>query len=108
MVGNRESSNLRCRKKLLRSSAALLWVSGGPNEQARLGAAEAKREGWFEAILLFARRHPRAIRTMEYADHWDEVWGSQLPDPYPSFDEWRSNADSYIEPPSASAHAVDS
>jgi hypothetical protein len=45
---------------------------------------------------------------MEYADHCDEVWGSQLPDPYPSFDEWRSNADSYIEPPSALPQSVDS
>jgi hypothetical protein len=68
---------------------------------------DAKSGGWFEAILLFAQRHPRAIRTMEYADHCEEVWGSQLPDRYPSFEEWRSNADSYIEPPSASLRALD-
>jgi hypothetical protein len=68
---------------------------------------DAKREGWFEAVLIFAHRHPRAIRTMEYADHCDEVWGSRLPDPYPSFEEWRSNADSYIEPPSALPQAPD-
>jgi len=69
---------------------------------------KAKREGWFEAILLFAHRHPRASRTMEYADHCDEVWGSKLPDPYPSFDEWRRNANSYIEAADGLAQAVDS
>ena len=62
---------------------------------------EVKSQGWFEAILLLAHRHPRAIRTMEYADHCEEVWGSQLPDPYPPFEQWRSDADSYVEPPSA-------
>lgn len=69
---------------------------------------DAKSEGWFEAVLLFAHRHPRAIRTMEYADHCDEVWGSQLPDPYPTFEQWRRNADSYVELPDASLQALDS
>ena len=27
---------------------------------------EAQREGWYDAILISARNHPRAIRTMEY------------------------------------------
>jgi hypothetical protein len=58
---------------------------------------DAKSEGWFEAILLFAQRHPRAIRTMEYADHWDEIRGLNLPVPYPSFDDWRRDADAYVE-----------
>jgi len=43
------------------------------------------------------RSHPRAIRTMEYADHCDEVWISELPSPYPSFEDWRRDADSYVE-----------
>jgi hypothetical protein len=29
---------------------------------------DAHNEGWFDAILTQARNHPRAIRTMEYAD----------------------------------------
>jgi hypothetical protein len=58
---------------------------------------DAKREGWFDAILVQVRSHPRAIRTMEYADHCDEVWGSQMPEPYPSFERWRRWADSYVE-----------
>jgi hypothetical protein len=59
--------------------------------------SHAKSEGWFDAILLFAQHHPRAIRTMEYAEHCEEVWGAQLPDPYPSFEEWRKEADAYVE-----------
>jgi hypothetical protein len=59
--------------------------------------AEAKEGGWFDAILVGVQRHPRAIRTMEYADHCDETRGSSLPVPYPSFDVWRRDADSYVE-----------
>ena len=58
---------------------------------------DAKTEGWFEAILIQVRNHPRAIRTMEYADHCDEAWSSDLPSPYPSFEDWRSDADSYVD-----------
>jgi hypothetical protein len=45
---------------------------------------------------------------MEYADHCDEVWGLQLPDPYPSFEQWRCNADSYIEVPNLLPRTLDS
>lgn len=58
---------------------------------------DAKTEGWFDAILVQARSHPRAIRTMEYADHCDELWSSELPTPYPSFEDWRRDADSYVD-----------
>ena len=44
---------------------------------------DAQDEGWFDAILVQVRSHPRAIRTMEFADHCDEVWRSELPKPYP-------------------------
>ena len=57
---------------------------------------DAKTEGWLDAILLSVRSHPRAIRTMEYWDHCDETWASNLPDPYPSFHSWRQRADSYV------------
>ena len=67
---------------------------------------DAKREKWFDAVRMLAHRHPRAIRTLEYADHCDEVWGSRLPDPYPSFEQWRNDADSYVAPPSASSSRV--
>ena len=58
---------------------------------------DSQTEGWFDAILVQVRRHPRAIRTMEYADHCDEVWSSTLPGPYPSFEDWRRDADSYVD-----------
>jgi hypothetical protein len=58
---------------------------------------DAKGEGWFDAILVGARNHPRAIRTMEYADHCDEVWSSQMPEPYPPFEDWRRDADAYVD-----------
>ena len=58
---------------------------------------DAKAEGWFDAILVQARSHPRAIRTMEYADHCDEVWSSAIPEPYPSFEDWRRDADAYVD-----------
>ena len=54
---------------------------------------DAQTEGWFDAILVHVRSHPRAIRTMEYADHCDELWSSELPSPYPSFEDWRRDAD---------------
>jgi hypothetical protein len=58
---------------------------------------DAKTEGWFDAILVQARIHPRAIRTMEYADHCDEVWSSAMPEPYPPFEGWRREADSFVD-----------
>lgn len=61
--------------------------------------ADAKAEGWFDAILISVRRHPRAVRTRDYADHWDESRDSSLPVPYPSFDDWRNAADAYVEAP---------
>ena len=48
-------------------------------------------------LFIQMRGHPRAVRTMEYADHCDEVWISELPSPYPSFEDWRRDADSYVE-----------
>jgi hypothetical protein len=59
---------------------------------------DAKTDGWLDAILLAARSHPRAIRTMEYWERCDEIWASNLPDPYPSFRTWRKQADSYVLP----------
>jgi hypothetical protein len=59
--------------------------------------SEATTEGWFDAILIQARSHPRAIRTREYADHCDELWCASLPVPYPTFEDWRRDADSYVE-----------
>jgi hypothetical protein len=58
---------------------------------------EAKTEGWYDAIVISAGIHPRAIRTMEYADHCDDLWNGHLPRPYPSFENWRRDADRYVD-----------
>ena len=58
---------------------------------------DAQQEGWFDAILVRVRSHPRAIRTMEFADHCDDVRESVPPKPYPLFEEWRRDADSYVD-----------
>jgi hypothetical protein len=58
---------------------------------------DAKTEGWFDAILVQVRNHPRAIRTMEFADHCDELRGFELPSPYPPFENWRREADFYVD-----------
>jgi hypothetical protein len=58
---------------------------------------KAKAEGWCDAILSAAQIHPRAIRTQEYCDHCDEIWAAGLPVPYPSFEQWRQQADGYVE-----------
>jgi hypothetical protein len=34
---------------------------------------------------------------MEYADHCNELWSSELPDPYPSLEDWRRDADLYVD-----------
>jgi hypothetical protein len=34
---------------------------------------------------------------MEYCDHCDEIWKSDLPVPYPSFEAWRQDADRYVD-----------
>ena len=68
----------------------MLWIADHYFQDAKAG-------GWFDAILVEARSHPRAIRTMEYTDHCDEVWSSHLPVPYPSFKDWRGEADSYVD-----------
>jgi hypothetical protein len=58
---------------------------------------EAKREGWYDAILISAHNHPRAIRTMEYFNRCEQVWESELPKPYPGFGSWRRDADRYVD-----------
>ena len=58
---------------------------------------DAKAEGWLDAILIQVRNHPRAMRTMEFADHCDELWGDKLPSPYPLFEDWRREADSFVD-----------
>jgi hypothetical protein len=58
---------------------------------------EAKTEGWSDAIVISAGIHPRAIRTMEYADHCEDLWNRALLESYPAFETWRGDADRYVD-----------
>jgi hypothetical protein len=58
---------------------------------------QATSEGWYDAIVISAGIHPRAIRAREFADHCDEVWNGHLPIPYPRFEIWRRHADQYVD-----------
>ena len=64
---------------------------------------DAKAEGWFDAVLVQAQNHPRAIRTREYVEHCKECRGAKGRKPFPSFEQWRQDADSYIEGGAGSA-----
>ena len=96
--------NRRCPGFLEDDLTALQDPQGGSEARLRLMTwignhffQDAKNEGWFDAILIQKRIHPRSIRTMEFSDHCDEIWGSGLPSPYPSFENWRKEADSYVD-----------
>jgi hypothetical protein len=99
--------------ELERRLPGYLQAASEPRARKQIGAAQgwehlmlwigdhyfrdAQQEGWFDAILVQVRSHPRAIRTMEYADHCDEVWSSEMPSPYPAFEDWCREADSYVD-----------
>ena len=89
-------ARLRAKERTRRGEAAnewqglMLWIGDH-------AFPDAKAEGWYDAIVISAGIHPRAIRTMEFADHCEEVWDGQLPVPYPSFEIWRRHADQYVD-----------
>jgi len=64
--------------------------------QAGVGASDALDRRSFlrgreksRAGPIQVRSHPRAIRTVEFADHCDAVSSLKLPEPYPPFVDWR-------------------
>jgi len=50
--------------------------------------ADARREGWFEAITFYAIREPRFDRAWTYWDQCKKEWNRNRPKSYPSFEEW--------------------
>jgi len=59
--------------------------------------AEARKDGWFDAVMYCARAHPRNARTIDYwVFYWDEHWLTPSLDQYPSFMVWRRSADDYV------------
>jgi len=62
--------------------------------------AEARQDGWFDALVFWARAHPRSVRTVDYwVFYWDENWSTRPVEAYPSFHEWRRTADNYVVRP---------
>jgi hypothetical protein len=89
------STRLTARKKVCKDNTRewellMLWIGDHFFQ-------DAHRAGWFDAIHFQVGRHPRAIRTMEYADSCDELWLDQFPSPYPAFEDWRNEADSFVD-----------
>ena len=76
-----------------RSWERLLWWG----EKRRFRAA--RKEGWLQAVVFNARRHPRHVRMVEYWVIWADQW-DHTPACYPSFQDWRQAADNYIPDPS--------
>ena len=56
-----------------------------------------KVENWFSVIVSSAENHPRGQRTMEYWMEWDDALVPEDFGSYPSFEEWRARADSYVQ-----------
>jgi hypothetical protein len=59
--------------------------------------SDAKKGGWFDAVLFYAADNPRKVRTSEYWAHWDSEWSRDPKASYPSFVKWRKDADDYVE-----------
>jgi hypothetical protein len=50
--------------------------------------ADARREGWFEAVTFYALREPRFNRAWTYWEQCKKEWKRNRPKRYPSFEEW--------------------
>ena len=54
-------------------------------------------EGWFDAVVYTAELHPRRMKVIDYwLLYWSGHWPKGKPALYPSFEEWRREAESYI------------
>lgn len=72
------------------------WVRLMEWIKAHFFAAE-KSENWLDAVLIAAEHHPRGRRTIDYWLDWDEKSDREDLAQYPSFEEWRTAADSFVD-----------
>ncbi len=56
--------------------------------------AKPNREGWMRAVSFFAARDLAYARNWAYWGHCERQWSVRRPASYPSFDEWKSAAES--------------
>lgn len=54
--------------------------------------ADARRNGWLDAVIFYAVRNPRSQRTWAYWEHCERQWKHRRPTSYPSFEQWRRAA----------------
>ncbi len=59
--------------------------------------ATEKSKNWLDAVLIAAEHHPRGRRAVDYWMAWDEKWNRDDLAQYPSFEEWRAAADSFVD-----------
>jgi len=57
--------------------------------------ADAKEEGWLDALIFFSVREPYSQRTWAYWEHCEDEWKRERPVRYPTFDEWRLAAEDW-------------
>jgi len=50
--------------------------------------AEAKRQGWFDAVMFYAYKDPRTEQAWSLWERTREAWHSHRPTRWPSFEEW--------------------
>ena len=58
--------------------------------------SHAKKEGWLDCVLRQARCHPRHARMAAYAPFWCRSRAENPPSSYPSFRQWRTDAEGYV------------
>jgi hypothetical protein len=59
--------------------------------------SDAKKEGWLDCIRLQAQSHPLYARVMGYSRRWNRSLLQNPTAEYPSFVQWCSAAENYIE-----------
>ena len=57
--------------------------------------AQAKQDGWLDALIFFSVRKPYSERTWAYWEHCENEWKRKRPIRYPNFNEWRLQAESW-------------
>lgn len=57
--------------------------------------ANAKEEGWLDALIFFSVRDPYSQRAWAYWEHCKDEWSRRRPARNPSFEEWRLAAESW-------------
>ena len=50
--------------------------------------AEAKGQGWFDAVMFYAYKDPRTGQAWSFWERTKEAWHRERPSRWPSFEEW--------------------